>query len=515
MEIESRYTEPSGRSSESIPNASSALLPTLSNDTSQSPNDSPALEARSVLTRLYISHTLSAWNSRMFEFGAVLFLASIFPGTLLYASMYALVRAFSTVALSSWLGAQVDSSDRLVAVRHSIGPMANKRNSVAKSPCRDLVLVFRGDLVYGLLAAYIALLLYRACWLVWRNWPVQLIRWLWNDWAIVISESINVPRQDLNASMRRIDLFCKLIAPVFISLIDSLSTQYAIWTVFTLNIASVLVEYMAIAQVYRSVPALTKMQSPAPQADDLNSETADDPHHHTSRSILRSFPESLNPWKEYIASPVFLASFALSLLYLTVLSFGATMVTYLLHAGFTSLQVSYMRIGAVAAEISGTWTAPIIMNRIGPIRSGLWFLNWQFLCVAAAAVAFVSWDSGSQFVAGTLIVGVALSRVGLWGFDLSVQFLVQEKIHEHARARFSATEMALQNVFEMLSFASTIAFPLPAQFGYPVLISAGAVAVAAVCFAAYVRKKRGHLLHRVRCMGGEKAGYRSIAPESV
>ncbi|EKV10595.1 Iron-regulated transporter, putative [Penicillium digitatum PHI26] len=323
------------------------------------------------------------------------------------------------------------------------------------------------------------------------------------------------PMTDLNASMRRIDLFCKLIAPVFISLIDSLSTQYAIWTVFTLNIASVLVEYMAIAQVYRSVPALTKMQSPAPQADDLNSETADDPHHHTSRSILRSFPESLNPWKEYIASPVFLASFALSLLYLTVLSFGATMVTYLLHAGFTSLQVSYMRIGAVAAEISGTWTAPIIMNRIGPIRSGLWFLNWQFLCVAAAAVAFVSWDSGSQFVAGTLIVGVALSRVGLWGFDLSVQFLVQEKIHEHARARFSATEMALQNVFEMLSFASTIAFPLPAQFGYPVLISAGAVAVAAVCFAAYVRKERGHLLHRVRCMGGEKAGYRSIAPESV
>ncbi|QQK44051.1 Ferroporti-1 [Penicillium digitatum] len=508
MEIESRYTEPSGRSSESIPNASSALLPTLSNDTSQSPNDSPALEARSVLTRLYISHTLSAWNSRMFEFGAVLFLASIFPGTLLYASMYALVRAFSTVALSSWLGAQVDSSDRLVAVRHSI---VWQRVPVAIS-CLCFVVTLSTDswprtialfAVQGLLACVEKLASTANTVAVER------------DWAIVISESINVPRQDLNASMRRIDLFCKLIAPVFISLIDSLSTQYAIWTVFTLNIASVLVEYMAIAQVYRSVPALTKMQSPAPQADDLNSETADDPHHHTSRSILRSFPESLNPWKEYIASPVFLASFALSLLYLTVLSFGATMVTYLLHAGFTSLQVSYMRIGAVAAEISGTWTAPIIMNRIGPIRSGLWFLNWQFLCVAAAAVAFVSWDSGSQFVAGTLIVGVALSRVGLWGFDLSVQFLVQEKIHEHARARFSATEMALQNVFEMLSFASTIAFPLPAQFGYPVLISAGAVAVAAVCFAAYVRKERGHLLHRVRCMGGEKAGYRSIAPESV
>lgn len=57
----------------------------------------------------------------MFEFGAVLFLASIFPDTLLYASIYALVRALSAIVLSSWLGGQVDSLDRLVAVRHSIG----------------------------------------------------------------------------------------------------------------------------------------------------------------------------------------------------------------------------------------------------------------------------------------------------------------------------------------------------------------------------------------------------------
>lgn len=64
--------------------------------------------------------------------------------------------------------------------------------------------------------------------------------------------------------------------------------------------------------------------------------------------------------------------------------------------------------------------------------------------------------------------------------------------------------MALQNTFEMLSFATTIAFPLPEQFQYPVLVSAGAVAVAAACFTAYVRKERGHLLHRSRCLGGDK-----------
>ncbi|CAI7585253.1 unnamed protein product [Penicillium glandicola] len=506
MEVESRSLEASRPSSEHIPDSSNPLLPT-SDDASRTPDNSPTPEARSVLTRLYISHTLSAWNSRMFEFGAVLFLASIFPGTLLYASIYALVRSFSAVALSSWLGAQVDRLDRLVAVRHSI---VWQRVPVAVS-CLCFLATLATD-SWALTIVLFAVQGLLACMekLAATANTVAVER----DWAIVISDSIKVPRQDLNASMRRIDLFCKLVAPVFISLIDSISTRYAIWTVFILNTASVLVEYMAIAQVYKSVPALTKTQAPTTQGDDINSES-EDPHSNTSRKIPYSLSQSLAPWKEYIANPVFLASFALSLLYLTVLSFGATMVTYLLHAGFTSLQVSYMRIGSVVAELSGTWTAPVVMNRIGPIRSGLWFLNWQFICVAAAAVAFVAWDSSSQFVAGTLIAGVALSRAGLWGFDLSVQFLVQENVQEHARARFSATEMALQNVFEMLSFASTIAFPLPAQFRYPVLISSGAVAVAAVCFAAYVRKERGHLLHRSRCMGGDKVLYRAVGPGSV
>lgn len=81
----------------------------------------PATGVRAVLLRLYLSHSLSAWNSRMFEFGAVLFLASIFPGTLLYASIYALVRALAAAALLSRLGDRVDRADRLVAVRNSIG----------------------------------------------------------------------------------------------------------------------------------------------------------------------------------------------------------------------------------------------------------------------------------------------------------------------------------------------------------------------------------------------------------
>ncbi|KAJ5620210.1 hypothetical protein N7510_004194 [Penicillium lagena] len=389
----------------------SLLLPSSPDEASSSLDAEPATGVRAVRLRLYLSHSLSAWNSRMFEFGAVLFLASIFPGTLLYASIYALVRALAVVALSSWLGDRVDRADRLVAVRHSIG---------------------------------------------WR-----------------------FPSKE--------DAVVTLVLFVAVGLLACVEKLAA-----TANTVAVERDW-----VYRAVPALAKAPpSASNEEEDMTSENE-------SRSLLPHWHAAVAPWREYVTSRVFLASFALSLLYLTVLSFGGTMVTYLLHTGFNSLEVSAMRIGSVAAELSGTWTAPFIMNRIGPIRSGLWFLNWQLCCVAGAAAAYI-FDASSQLVACSLIVGVALSRIGLWGFDLSVQFLVQDNVPENARARFSSTEMALQNLFEMLSFASTIVFSRPQQFQYPVLISCGAVAVAAACFAAYVRQERGHLLHRSRCLGGDK-----------
>lgn len=59
-------------------------------------------------TRLFLSHFLSTWNSRSFEMGAMLFIAAIFPGTLLPISVYALVRSGAAVMVSPALGSWVD-----------------------------------------------------------------------------------------------------------------------------------------------------------------------------------------------------------------------------------------------------------------------------------------------------------------------------------------------------------------------------------------------------------------------
>ncbi|EKG13948.1 Ferroporti-1 [Macrophomina phaseolina MS6] len=319
---------------------------------------------------------------------------------------------------------------------------------------------------------------------------------------------------DLNAVMRRIDLLAKLLAPVFISAVDGFSHVAAIWVVFGQNLLSVLVEYFAIAQVYEAVPRLQALDAARVQpTEDYQSVhsaltspvTVRRPSQPTlPKRVSTYFGHLVQPWVEYVRNRAFLASFSLSLLYFTVLSTGVQIQTYLFTLGFTSLEVSVMRLAAVAMELLATWAAPILMNKIGPVRSGLWFLNEQFTCIAVSVILYLSATAGTKAAGYSLIAGVTFSRLGLWGFDLSVQYLVQEEVSEENRGKFSAAEMALQNVSELISFATTIIWARPEDFEYPVLVSAAAVGISACCFAAFVRKRRGHLLHASKCMKREK-----------
>lgn len=231
-------------------------------------------------------------------------------------------------------------------------------------------------------------------------------------------------RIELNARMRRIDLLCKLLGPLAISAIAVASIQIAIWATLGMNLVSVGVEYLFIEQVYNMVPQLQRERpellvfSEEPEA--------------SRRTRLRSaasdvFPIASLPF--YFNHPAFLPSFSLSLLYLTVLSFSGQMITYLISVGYNSLHVGMARTVSTIFELSATWIAPRMMSRIGIVRAGIWSLCWQMIWLAVA----LSWFFSDAHGAGTntvlsatgLAVGVALSRAGLWGFDLCAQNIVQ------------------------------------------------------------------------------------------
>lgn len=97
---------------------------------------------RAIALRLYVSHFLSTWNSRLFEFGAALFLTSIFPGTLLPVSIYSLVRNAGYIIFAHPLGTWISQGNRLNVVRASI---VGQRLPVAATCALLLVLEINGS----------------------------------------------------------------------------------------------------------------------------------------------------------------------------------------------------------------------------------------------------------------------------------------------------------------------------------------------------------------------------------
>lgn len=331
------------------------------------------------------------------------------------------------------------------------------------------------------------------------------------DWVIVIAQGVEHDLQEMNAQMRRIDLFCKLVGPLAIAVVAGFSTEVAILITLGMTCVSVGVEYIAIAKVYQSVQGLHE-SSHRIGSDALTDSTF---FHRLRGQCL----DTISGISTYVHHPALLPSLSLSLLYLTVFSFGGQMVTYLLSTGLTSTSVGLFRTLSTILELSATWLAPRVMDNIGPIRGGIWFLNWQLAMVALSIAAL--WIDGLSWKLAGLLTGVILSRVGLWGFDLSAQMIIQEvclsrpfilhhactdlvlqSVEEDQRGSFSATEASVQSMFELLSFASTIVFARPEQFKYPAAISGGAVLSASILYACFVRMKRGHLFHASKCMKG-------------
>ncbi|GKT66957.1 iron-regulated transporter [Colletotrichum tofieldiae] len=257
------------------------------------------------------------------------------------------------------------------------------------------------------------------------------------DWVVILAKGNTEALATLNAQMRRIDLCCKLLAPLFISLIDGISTEVAIIVNFAMNIASVVVEYYAIARIYDENPDLQERKSK------LDAELSQlDPNPHgaprcatSGRKGWRLFKKSTSDFGFYFSHRAFLPSFAGSLLYLTVLSFSGQMVTYLFASGYTTTYIGIARTISVMFEVLATWVAPWLIGKIGP------------------------------------------------------------EVEAENRGRFSTIEAAWQNAFELLSYVSTIIFFRPAKFNWPALISVMAVSSASLAYTTYVGRKRGHLIH--------------------
>ncbi|KAK9470043.1 iron-regulated transporter [Dipodascopsis tothii] len=455
---------------------------------------------------LQISHFLSTWNSRVFEFSATLFLALIFPGTMVPLSVYALARALAAIVLSPAVGKYIDRHDRLPVIRDTI---IWQRVAAVLSGVLFLVMATLGmpGRPMGVQVAYMAGLVVFACGEKLSAIANQVA--VENDWVVVIAGGSTANLMHLNSLMRRIDLFCKMMGPLVIALLIGLTVKVSIWLLIVVNFVSLFAEYYAIANVYGSVPELQvpkTLRGPIALEDTVELADEDVGSDAGSTAGIGLADEDEPAWQKpracgcvpvpaslafYLGHPAVCASLALAVLYFTVLSFGGQFVAFLLASGYSSATIGVMRTFSVMCEMLATYAGPWLMKRIGYTRAGAWFVGFELACVTVASVCLwtVPLDAPrSQVAAATAVTvtAVIFSRIGLRGFDLAAQLVIQESVADKHRAQFRAVESSFLNFFELLSFLSTIVFSTADTFFVPATLSTAAVFSANVFYGVYM-----------------------------
>ncbi|KAG4026511.1 hypothetical protein MFRU_040g00690 [Monilinia fructicola] len=518
---------------------------------------------------LYLTHSLSTWNGRSYEFAAIVLTANVWPDTLVAASVRGIVKTLASICFSSTVGRWVDKSpDRLRTLLTTITvnrisvicasilwfwvvEAKNGGNDGVPSPklvadeaslgdamkIAMFVLILGFGILEGLSASGNMLSME-------RDWVV----------AAAAPEGRAYDLTHLNAAMRRIDLICKLLAPILISvLISALGIKTGVVIVGGVSAGSWGVEIWSARRVWRSNARLQR-RKPIRVDDHVTSDIVE------VRSLMGKISQGFQSYKEdfksYFSSKVWIPSVSLSLLHLSALSYGATFITFLLNAGFSLDLITLARATGSVVEISSTLVTPFgvrhlskarghglydplhspngsseaLLQRGGEInesgrvttgleRLGLWGLSWQLINIVP--VTIILWTLSSTVPSNPLpkllariipptnsillplllFTTLSFSRLGLWIFDLTTQQLTQTLVASSHRSSFTGCEYSLVAFFELGNNVMAMIWSRPEQFKWVALVSLGAVIVSAVLYAGWVRSVRGHLVHWERVGG--------------
>ncbi|MCJ1387491.1 hypothetical protein MMC18_000334 [Xylographa bjoerkii] len=515
---------------------------------------------RSDAWSLYVSHALSTWNARSYEFAAILFTAAAFPDTLLASSIRGLCNTVAALCLSSWIGRWIDrSQSRLRTLLLTIS--ANRASAVLA--CLVWYMLVRNrtpadHLSYSnlliqqptaLMEQKLSLWLFA---LVISLGIVEKISGIGNmicmerDWVpILASTADDEPHNNnslthLNAVMRLVILVTS--TPAGIALVGLMSTVS--WGA----------EVYCARRVWDSCHRLRKPkgepQAPSVATDDTCS----------GQRLTRSSPaldvcrKQWSQFSDYFSTDVWFPSLSLALLHLSVLSYSATFVTFCLNSGFSLLVITIARAAGSVVEVSSTFIAPFGVNRlaivkgdpdqtedhqgllesldprdakehaVGLARSGLWGLILQLVTLVPVVLAIwhltrqdlspaipgllsrflglASPFTSQPLAAVLMFLFLSLSRLGLWVFDLTTQEITQTGVQHRIRSSFAGTEMAFVSFFELGQWVIAAIVSKPEHFRWLALGSLGAVMCSTCMYAWWVRGQRGHLMHWDRLVQG-------------
>ncbi|KAJ7635084.1 Ferroporti-1 [Roridomyces roridus] len=434
-----------------------------------------------------------AWGDRTAEFALYLYLIGYYKDTLLPSSIFGFSMTFTGILFSRWAGSLVDKMPKLSIVRWSI--FVQKISALAAYACVLGLRSVDADARFsppGLLL--FLLLVFSGCVVHLSNTCISIA--VERDWTLCISGGSSARLAKLNTWMRQINLLCKLVAPLFVSFLtvtfdaNDSTPSLSVVVLATVSALTMMFELYWIQIVYDRFPVLAVEQQ---LKNERRMSAAASPSSSTSPS---SGTNVFRDWLEFTRLPVFLSSLSISLLYLTVLSFDGTMLGYLKTLDFRDDFLAEMRGLCVVTGLLGTLITVPLENKIGSARAGSWSIWSMVVCLLPVMASFYIFGPRTTLGALLLFGGMAMSRIGLWSFDLIQTKQLQEALTTHARRNtITALQYTMQSVADLMKYMMTMILSRPSEFRWAGLISFLSVTSGAVVYAAYLKKERGHIFH--------------------
>ena len=442
----------------------------------------PLLPSKRVKFALCASHALSTWSDRTWSFAVGLIFIDIYKSSLFYVSLFGLVQALTSVLLSPSIGVFIDKTPRFKAVCtfyfvQNIG--------LVLAAMASMLLLWRHAHPSGPIGtlASLAIVAFGTMSSIGTMGGTIAIE---KDWTKALVGTQSQELAKLNSTLKTIDLVCLIVAPIFSGvLMNVLSLKVAVIEIFLYNLVAWFPEVALVRYVTNNAPQLAKPES-AIKDDIMDAEPFGKRVANYGHSLLEGF-------QLYFKQSCVLATLSLSILHLTVLSFGILMTAYVKWLGLSEVLLSlYRGLGALTGVL-GARFFPFFHARFS-LRTTGYLSNSFFLCCillgALPSIANLIVPLSQTVRFNFLVWAIAISRFGLWLFDLSVTQILQEWVAEGQLGRVCATQRLLESVFTLLIFTGGMAASRPEQFVWLMIISVGAVITSFVLFSLFLMKSR-------------------------
>eukprot|EP00210_Caulerpa_lentillifera_P006279 g5998.t1 len=440
---------------------------------------------RGVKLAICVSHALSAWSERTWSFAVALIFLAIHEDSLFFVSVFGLVQSLGSIIFSPSVGLYIDKTPRLKAV--CVLLFVQNLALVLSALASLMLLAFHDDPSSPLgISASIGVIL---CGVFTRVGAMGSTIAIEKDWTKALTGGNSLELAKLNSTLKTIDLSCSILAPILSGVLMS---------VFNTTIAVVQILVYNLIVWFPQVALLQFAYTRAPQ---LHLKAAKETPKETPKAVWwQRWFQYLNSLKNsfglYIQQSSVLAAMSLAILHLTVLSFGVLMTAYVKWLGLTEAILSLYRGFGALTGVLGAKAFPYIHKRLGLFKTGFLAIVFQLTCVILGAGPdvgnhlFLSISAEIRF--HLLVWGIALSRFGLWVFDLSVSQIIQEWVSDDHLGQVCGVQKLIENFFQLCMFVGGIIAPHPQEFVWLMLISMSAVTTSFLLFTFFISTHQKH-----------------------